>query len=172
VGFGVHYAPDCIVFASGFERGTESRAVRVSRRRTQRLHFGTGPTACRACTYPTSTGVPTSSCRAEPGREPDLEHHTQSRPRRVRRSPPSSRHRCDRPRTVEVTPEAESRRGWTSSRQPPRLDRDADCHAGTTTNAGQTTAGARPRDEWIPARARFAYSTTSIRAGAPATTPD
>ena len=66
---GVHYELDCLIYASGFEVGTElarRAGLRPGRPRRPGACRSTGPTACRACTASTCTASRTSSSSARP----------------------------------------------------------------------------------------------------------
>ena len=72
----MEYEVDCIIYASGFEVGTEStapRRLRHDRPRRRASCPSTGPTACGPSTASTSTASPTVHRAAHPGRQPHLQ---------------------------------------------------------------------------------------------------
>ena len=170
---GVHYELDCLIFASGFEVGTDvrpPRRVRDLRPRRRRRSPTTGPTACAAMHGMHVHGFPNLFIvGSEPGREPHLEHHPQ--PHRGRRDHRrrSSRHALEvGADEVEVTDRGRGRVGRRCWRAAPRaFIGNPDCTPGYYNNEGRpigrrenaSTAAATPT-------ARSPTSSTST-AGAP-----
>ena len=150
-----HYELDCLIFASGFEVGTEyARRAGLRDRRPRRAH-AVGEVGRRHAVVArrARARIPEPvPHHAGAGRQPHLEHHEQPRGVGRGRSRAWSRHALDvGADEVEVTEEAE--RGWIAMLEATR-GRSAATRAArpatTTTRAARSTARDAPQHSGYP----------------------